>query len=266
VKFNIGHRASLLILGWLLSCPIALQMSLSSAIATPIKLKLPPPPQRGIAGNRAAAASRDNCPQVVRPLTALVPKYQERRVWGLTQMERPTFWFYVPYTKNSIVDMSFMLQDESNPTDTKIIYENSQISPARSPGLMKVVLPSSIQPLATNKPYHWFLKLNMSCRSGQRPLFVDGWVQRVELDRHLNVQLERATPAAKVALYAENGLWYDALATLANLRFAKPQDPASNQDWQTLLDAIDLGDLASQSDVENVRSSQVQQVGEKTGF
>jgi Domain of Unknown Function (DUF928) len=265
VKFNSGHRASLLVLGWLLSCPIALQMSLTSAKATPIKLKLPPPPQRGIAGNRSAAASRDKCPQVSPPLTALVPKYQERRVWGLTQMERPTFWFYVPYTNSSIVDMSFTLQDESNPAETKIVYENLTISPAQKSGLMQVTLPSSIEPLATNKTYHWFLKLNMGCRSGQRPLFVDGWVQRIDMDRHLSVQIQQATPTAKVALYAENGLWYDALATLANLRLTQPQDTALNQDWQNLLDAIELGELASQPYIEHGRSSRVQQ-SIKTGF
>ena len=117
-----GRRSRLLGWGWWLSYPIIFQMSLT-AIAAPIKLKLPPPPSRGIAGNRSAAASRDTCPTVAQPLTALVPEYrspQPNRVWGLTGMERPTFWFYIPYPKSSIASISFTLQDESNPADTKI--------------------------------------------------------------------------------------------------------------------------------------------------
>ncbi|WP_295619841.1 DUF928 domain-containing protein [Chamaesiphon sp. GL140_3_metabinner_50] len=153
-------------LGWLLSYPIVWQMSLTSAAAT-IKFKLPPPPPRGMTGHRAAAASRDPaCPVVSRPLTALVPAYRDSqgdRVWGLTGMARPTLWFYVPYAKNAIVDMSFTLQDESNPADTKIIYQNVKLPPAQTPGTIQIVLPKSIEPLATNKSYHWFLTLNMNC-------------------------------------------------------------------------------------------------------
>jgi Domain of Unknown Function (DUF928) len=39
-------------------------------------------------------------------------------------------------------------------------------------------------------------------------------------------------------------LWHDALTTLANLQAAKPQDPELTQNWQNLLDAIGLKDLA----------------------
>lgn len=258
MKFNIRQKLSLGILGWLLSYPIVLQLSLSSAIAAPFKLKLPPPPQRGIAGNRSAAASRDLCPTVSQSLTALVPKYQSNQVWGLTQMERPTFWFYIPYAKTALVDMSFTLQDESNPSDTKIIYQNARIAPDRTPGFMSIALPKSSEPLATNKPYHWFLQLNMGCTKGRRPMFVDGWVQRSELDRNLSEQLQRATPAAKVSLYAENGFWYDALSTLANLRATQPQDTGLTQDWQKLLEAIELGNLTSQPLGDAQRSTQVQ--------
>jgi Domain of Unknown Function (DUF928) len=261
VKFRIGRRLSL----WglvLLSYPVALQMSLSAVMAAPIKLRLPPPPQRGIAGNRAGAAARTLCPLVSQPLTAIVPEYrsaQENQVWGLTKMEHPTFWFYVPYAKPALVDISFKLQDESNPADPKIIYQNATIAPAPTPGMMRIALPKSSTALAANKPYHWFLELNMGCTNGQRPIYAEGWIQRMELDRTLSKQIDRATPTEKVALYAENGLWHDALSTLANLRAAKPQDPGLSQDWQNLLNAIGLRDLADRPLSEN---SQVERVGQ----
>ena len=260
-----GRKLSLCGLGWWLSYPLVLQMSLTCVIATPIKLKLPPPPQRGIAGNRTAAASRDKCPTVAQPLTALVPEYRDNtgnQVWGLTSMERPTLWFYVPYTNTAIVNMSFTLQDESNPTEPKIIYQNLKLSPTRTPGVMSIVVPNSIEPLTTNKSYHWFLSVNVGCG----PLFVDGWVQRVEPEPNLRQILARANPAARVALYTENGLWYDALTTLATLRVSKPQDSALSQDWQNLLDAIELGYLASQPLSENLRSDRLQPLKKETGF
>ena len=246
-------------------CPIVWQLNTIVALAAPLKLRLPPPPARGIAGNRAAAASRAACPTVAHALTALVPEYrspQANRVWGLTGMERPTFWFYVPYAKTAIVDLSFTLQDESDPTDTKMVYQGLKLAPHPTPGLMNIVLPKSSTPLTPNKPYHWFLTLNMSCTVGQRPLFVDGWVQRQALDPSLKAQIDRATPTAKIALTAENGLWYDALTTLANLRAAKPQDPALSQDWQTLLDSIDLGALATQPVSEHRPSPRIERASE----
>jgi hypothetical protein len=248
VKSKVGRRLSLLGLG-LLSCPVAFQIGLSAVIAAPIKLRLPPPPQRGIAGHRMGAAARTLCPLVSKPLTAIVPEYrsaQENQVWGLTRMAHPTFWFYVPYTKPALVDISFKLQDDSNPADPTIIYQHSTIAPTSTPGMIQIALPKSSPTLVANKPYHWFLELNMGCTNGQRPIFVQGWIQRTELDRNLGAQIDRATSTEKVGLYAENGLWHDALTTLANLRATKPQDPALNQDWQNLLEAIGLGDLATQ--------------------
>ena len=156
MKSNIGRKLSLFGLGCWLSYPVALLIGVTSAGAAPTKLKLilPPPPQRGMSGKRSAAASRDQCPRVAQPLTALVPQYQPNRVWGLTSMERPTFWFYVPYPKSSIVDISFTLQDESSPTDTQIVYQNPKLSPAPMPGVMGIVLPKSVAPLSPNRAYH----------------------------------------------------------------------------------------------------------------
>jgi Domain of Unknown Function (DUF928) len=270
---KIGQRLSLVTLGWLLSYPIVLQMSLSSAVAAPIKFKLPPPPSRGIARNRSAAASRTaarqgKCPAVDQPLTALVPEYRSEagnQVWGLTGMEHPTFLFYVPYPKTSIVSISFTLQDESNPSDTQIVYENLKLVPTQAAGMMAIIVPKSSPPLVANRPYHWFMTLNMNCTIGQRPIFVDGWVQHKDLERDLSAQISQASPMSKVALYAENGLWYDAIATLSYLRSTKPQNPTLDRDWQNLLDSIELGHLASRSARTENKSTQPQPL-RGTGF
>jgi Domain of Unknown Function (DUF928) len=268
MKFNPGKMKinlswKFLLMSCLISYPAVLQLNIKTVEAAPIKLKLPPPPPRGIAGNRSAAASRDTCPTVSQPLTALVPEYrsaQGNRVWGLTGVDHPTLLVYVPYGKTSIVDLSFTLQDESNPADTKIIYQNPNLAPAATPGIMRIALPKSSKPLVANQPYHWFLKLNMGCTVGQRPIFVDGWLQRVDLDRTLTEQLKQASPTSKIALSAENGLWYDALNSLASLRATKPQDPGLKQDWQNLLKSIDLGDLANQPLSENGAVDRVQRL------
>jgi Domain of Unknown Function (DUF928) len=270
VKSKFRQQLRLLTLSWVLGGSMFWHMSLSAVIAAPIKFKLPPaPPLRGIAGHRSSASSRSNCPAVSQDLTAIVPKYDSAQgniVWGLTGMAHPTIWFYVPYDKSAIVDISFTLQDESNPADTKIIYQNLKLVPNPTAGMMGVALPKSSAPLISNQPYRWFLKLNMPCTVGQRPISVDGWVQRRDLEGDLSAQIKQASPREKVSLYAANGLWFDAIGTLASLRSSRPQDPALAQDWQSLLGSIDLAPLASQSFVgEPSRSSQGQQSRER-GF
>jgi hypothetical protein len=229
---------------WLLG-----SLCLNSAIAIPTKqkFKLPPPPQRGIAGNRSAAASRDRCLALPQSLTAIVPAYitdpaqpaQFDRVWGLTAMERPTLWFYLPYPQAEIVDISFTLQDESNPAATQIVYQDLAVTPAATSRLLSVTLPSSIAPLTPNKPYHWFLKVNRSCGM----TYVRGWVQRQELTSTLRDRLPHISLQDRATLYAENGLFYDAVNTLASLKIAKLQDRSFQQDWENLLDSIGLQNL-----------------------
>jgi hypothetical protein len=47
-------------------------------------------------------------------------------------------------------------------------------------------------------------------------------------------------------LYAQAGLWYDALAALASLRQSQPQNPAFVTEWRELLGAVNLEALANQ--------------------
>lgn len=236
--------------------PLALQASVISAIAAPVKFKLPPPPaDRGGAGNRGGAASRNfTCETVAQPLTALVPEYQTplkiqgrtilaTKVWGLTATARPTFWFYVPYRSSAITAIDFHLRDESS-SSNKTIYKTS-VTPAQLPGIISVNLPETIAPLQINKPYHWFFKIRMSCSINESD-FAEGWVQRVSLNDGLSNQLKQATPARQAALYAENGLWHDALTTIAELRAATSQTPTLTEEWTSLLKAVGLEPLATQ--------------------
>ncbi|BAZ10257.1 hypothetical protein NIES4071_20720 [Calothrix sp. NIES-4071] len=220
---------------------------------TPIKFTPPPaPPDRGAAGTRSGAASR-GCSSD-QPMTALVPVYEETtvqaspitKVWGLTTAKLPTFWFFVPYQKASIKTMEFVVKDEtSKPSQT--IYRNF-VTPPSAPGIINIKLPSSVKQLQVGKTYNWFLKVKVDCNQ-QLPAqleYVEGWVQRVNPNSKLVSSLSGATPQQKVALYAENSIWHDALTTLAELRLDKPKDTTLMADWNGLLKSVGLENLANQ--------------------
>jgi hypothetical protein len=199
--------------------------------------------------------SRDDCPAVETPLIALVP-FKERGlaskqrdkstpmdVWGLTTAERPTFWFYLPYTKNFVgLNVEFVLQD----SEENDVYRQA-IALRATPGVIGVSLPSTVAPLQVGKTYRWYFKVHCNQQdTASPPIHVEGDIQRVSLNNSEERQLAAATDAReKIAIYAASGIWFDSLTMLAQLRLANPKDVSLAADWQNLLESIGLGNVAT---------------------
>jgi hypothetical protein len=77
-----------------------------------------------------------------------------------------------------------------------------------------------------------------------------GIVRRVELSADILRQLENADPRQKIFIYAQNGIWQDALSNLAAARRANPNAPVFQTDWESLLDSVTLGEIAKKPIVE----------------
>ena len=188
----------------------------------------PPPPYRGAPSGRArGGASRGNCPAVSKPLTALVPSTQSgeqaknalntyESVWGLTVAEYPTLWFYVPYSLTPKLPIRFVLQDEGG----NEVYKTPLTATETQPSIVRFHLPS-IAPLEVGKTYHWYFVIDCD---PDAPVSVDGWIKRVPMNSTFTRKSQKATPLQRVVLYADNGIWYDALTTQAELRIANPSD------------------------------------------
>ncbi|MBI4784556.1 MAG: DUF928 domain-containing protein [Oscillatoriophycideae cyanobacterium NC_groundwater_1537_Pr4_S-0.65um_50_18] len=211
----------------------------------------PPPPDRGAPGSRGEGASR-SCKAGSLPLMALVPEQTLSatpgaapitQVWGLTSTDHPRFWFAMPYAATQVSAIEFVLQNSQDQT----VYR-TPISVPAAPGIMAVSLPTTVNGLEPNQPYHWFFKVRAVCEPNQAATldYVEGWIQRTPLDPGLRDRLTQSTPRQQAVLYAENGIWYDALTTLADLKLAQPDDRAIAQDWTDLLKAVGLENLADQ--------------------
>ena len=204
-------------------------------------------------GRREGAAGRGNCATESR-LTALVPAFEKTLaddgkkatyVWGKTSAEYPTFWFYVPYSSASLRSVEFVLQDGEDD-----VYR-SPVTLPNTPGIVSFRLPSTEKPLEVGKMYHWFFKVNVNCAAKQLSNakeyqdYVEGWVQRVELNSRVTHQLETATPQQRIAIYAANGIWHEALSAIADLRLLEPQAATLKDDWTEMLQFAGLSDIAS---------------------
>lgn len=207
---------------------------------SPFVFNDPPPPDQGTPdGREQGTASRGPC-QNHQNLTALVPVVTDK-VWGLTAAERPTFWFYLPAPIDPNSPFEFILQDRQN----RYVYRQRFTQTTAQPGLIQISLPASTPALENGQSYLWTLVIYCDPASPSNSIFVQGTVQRRNLDPSMQRQLAAATPIDRARLYAANGIWHETLTTLAELHQANPRDPQVADAWNQLLQRINLGNLAT---------------------
>jgi hypothetical protein len=189
----------------------------------------------GRPGSQSAGGSRGNCPTVAIPLTSLMPDAH----YGTTTLIRPTLWFYVPYAAEEVIAGLFSLQ---NAEGEDMAPPMPFTLPAESPGFVSVTFPEALALTDMDAEYHWYFELD--CEGSDTGVVVDGWIQRVEVSPELEAQLV-AGEVAPDMLYANNLVWYDAIATLATLRSLNPTAPELIERWNALLTAqgVSLGEL-----------------------
>ncbi|WP_166507342.1 DUF928 domain-containing protein [Nostoc sp. 106C] len=222
------------------------QMAKSQIPGTEIFNAPPPPPDINAPGNRTSGGKR-GCESIVKSqeklLTALVPIYQSPNaelIFGLTTISHPTFWFYVPYQTTATAE--FVLQNQVGQT----VYQ-SPVSLSGTPGIVSLSLPSTAAALKIGDRYHWYF--NIYCNPQQPPVFVDGWIARIEPNTALKSQLEKATLKQRVTLYGNHGIWYDLVTASAELHRLDPK----RNDWANILQSVGLNDIASEPIVDCCR-------------
>lgn len=206
-----------------------------------------PPSGTGTPDNRQGGATRGPliCPGDEplatgnKELTALIPKYSV----GKTIAAHPTFSWYVPPTLAKAVE--FVLFDEKKEEE---IYSTRLAIAARQPGIISLQLPASanLLPLQVGKEYSWEFALVCNSLDRSADTWVEGKIQRVQPNPDLVSKIQQANPQQRVALYAQNKLWYETVAALVELRRLNPNDPTLAEAWEKLLASVELNDLAKE--------------------
>jgi Domain of Unknown Function (DUF928) len=223
----------------LLTIGVSTFLSLILATVTPLWAQvtfnppkdLAPKKSTGGASRDASTCSANIATNTTESVTPLLPKTNI----GLTLTQLPTILIYVPQTKAK--KAMFTLQDEQG----KQYYQTTLSIPAKR-GVMAIKLPSSVPELKTGKNYQW--SLVMICTQELEPdsPWVNGWIRRVESQYNFNHQ----SPLEVAAQLARMGIWYDSLATLAELKRKQPNNLTIGTYWQELLKSVDLNAIANE--------------------
>lgn len=247
--------------------PLALFSSTSrvhSSEAIALTTKLPynfkKPPNRGTPGTDAAGGSRGDCkvtdPRQMFVLKAIVPIASDKTVGGVTASAQPDFWFSSTFPADCVT-LEFVLKNDRGlplyrapviPTVSNSVSHpiNSLTDSHPVPSKpFAVKLPSSIA-LKTGQTYRWALlakfknnptevvnsliQLRANAKDNP-PIVVSGSVQRVKV----NAIDPNAEPLLRAKLYAEQGIWHEAVSLVQSILEKTPDDPAAQAFWNAIV-------------------------------
>jgi hypothetical protein len=202
----------------------------------------PPPTTRG-AGSRNDRSCAPDAPAnpsraTAQPLTALVPPHQTSLTWA----ERPTFWVYLPQTSARQIVLSVQAKGAGQ-------HSQRFLPITGAAGIVGIPIAATAPPLEVGKAYQWAIVLVCGDRPSPNDPVVTAWVQRANPAPRPQPPLNHQPTALEQAVgYAEQGIWYDALTTLAAARQSQPDNPAVTKIWAEFLaqPSVGLGAIAKE--------------------
>ena len=201
---------------------------------------------------------------------------------GQTISSHPSFSWYLSQPVE--VPMQFTLVEDKRGGGGKTIWEKKIDSPQQ--GMIHVEIPKDRPELLPGKTYRWTVSLVCNSVQPSANRYLISYIERVPITRALEQKLSatglnrnslpktipsgsgweirdlrfsqgetptgalvRTNAAAlryRASLYAESGLWYDAVAALTTALKQHPKDSLVQEDLFSLFNQVGLGDIAKQ--------------------
>ena len=129
-----------------------------------------------------------------------------------------------------------------DPRATQPIFE-TRIPPPVQAGAHRIRLADHGVRLTPGIAYRWYVAVVPDSGRRSKDILAGGAMERVALPESLGAKLSQADKATVPFLYAEAGIWYDALAALSELIEAAPNDPALLRQRAALMAQVGLPEI-----------------------
>ena len=166
------------------------------------------------------------------PFSALLPASTQ----GLTAAAHPTILAYLPETEAQKVFFSW--RDENNQDHYQAILPIKKRA-----GIISLNLPENAPSLEIGKNYQWAIAIMCNDRLQPDSPMIQGQVKRIELASAIQSRLDNEISLNNAAIYGETGLWYETVATLAQLKTAQPNNQDLALNWSNLLTSVGLAEV-----------------------
>jgi hypothetical protein len=186
------------------------------------------PPLRGAPGGRVGGGTRGTAREVF-VLTVLAPDHS-----ALTVNEQPSLYWFISSATSLPIEVTVMDLRTTQP-----ILETRLAAPV-APGVHRIRLADHGVRLEPGVPYRWFVTIVPDSNRRSRDILAGGAIERVAPPEGLPAKLAQARKEETAFLYAEAGVWYDALAAISDLIDSAPNDPVLRKQRATLLAQVGL--------------------------
>ena len=190
------------------------------------------PPLRGAPARRVGGATRGSGDSDL-VLNVLAPDQT-----GLTTQAQPTLYWYASRPTNTLIELILI----SDTAEVPVLSKNLLVTPG---GVQAIDLVSYGVTLALDTEYEWFVSVVTNTNQRSKDMTSGGTVRRVAPDAAVAARVAAAGERAAPRIYAEAGLWYDAIGSLSRLIERSPADPELRALRASLLDQIGLTAAAS---------------------
>jgi len=211
----------------------AQQSAPAPAAGTVSKLKFLPPSTGGAASVRVSGGSRGSGDDAVT-LDVLAPDPV-----GITTEEQPSLFWFQSKPANARFELTLLQENKPKPL-VQVMVERSTKA-----GIQQLKLADQGVKLAPGIEYQWVVALVKDPDNRSLDQVASGAIKRIEASAELKEKLAKATPATKAGIYAEAGIWYDALTVLSDQIQAQPANKALRDTRADLLEQVGLKAVAA---------------------
>ena len=197
-------------------------------------------------GSNSIGALRGNkdeaCTKAGENMRAVAPE----NGLGFTFDDYPYFFWYFPGVESDSVPVIFTLigqetrevNGRTRTRSTKVYEKDLNLDKS---GIIAFALPPESEPLKEEQEYQWRIQINCT---PQTTMFLKYAIKRQSTDNpELISKLENAPVDQHPVIFAESGVWFDALKMIALQLEQAPGEQILTEDWNNVLKFIGFEDL-----------------------
>lgn len=193
------------------------------------------PPMRGAPVARIGGGTR-GIGDMTLELAVLAPDHT-----GLTTKEQPTLYWYVSEPVPAKLEVTVINDDAIDPALEEIVA-----TPGHA-GIQKIDLTKAGTRLEPGLEYRWFVSVVADPGQRSNDIVASGTIQRITPEGDFKARLAGADEQTLVGIYADEGVWYDAIDGLSRMIEKSPNDAALREQLAALLEQVGLQTAADYS-------------------
>jgi hypothetical protein len=191
------------------------------------------PPLRGSPAGRVGGGTRGMTDRESFSLQVLAPDHI-----GLTVHDQPSLYWFVSKPIAHPIELTVIERNAVEPLIEKVVK-----GPEKG-GIQAIHLADYGVHLRRNVPYKWFVTLVTDPNHRSKDIMAGGIITLVEPPSSLLAKLKVADTNNAPYVYAEEGLWYDALEAISRMIDGSPTKADFRKQRASLLEQVGLNEVA----------------------